>query len=214
MEAAQGVHAELHLQSLSSVQWFFHNTAEREEGTYRFVLAHSRFPDDTPFLNAAQYAGFVEPFDNSLEPPLHRQMFALEMALPHYGLSNWEDLVPAIPSLDPATQAWEAMMLELIHFVTDTPPPGSVSYQEVGVDPLGVDSPPPPDIPLFLPDSTSPTSPLVPNPSPSPSPLFDDDKDIYESPSSRDHRLEREMMDADGMEVDGDVPIKSESYVA
>ncbi|KAJ3849496.1 hypothetical protein EV368DRAFT_85491 [Lentinula lateritia] len=209
MEAAWGVHAELHLRSLSSVQWFFHNTAEREE---------------------AQHAGFVTPFADSLEPPLHCRMFALEMALPHHSLGNWEDLVPAVPSLDPATQAWEAMMLDLIHFVTDTPSPGSVSYQDVGVDPRGVDSPPPPgDVPLFLSDPTSPASPLLPDPSSPPPPLFgtvatlaidltaeDDDEDIYESPSSWDRRLEREMTDADGMEVDedGDVPIKSESSVA
>ncbi|KAJ3924915.1 MAG: hypothetical protein NXY57DRAFT_968766, partial [Lentinula lateritia] len=228
MEAARGVHAELHLRSLSSVQWFFHNAAEREEGTYRLILHHSRFPDDAPFLNAAQHAGFVQPFDDSLEPPLHRRMFALETALPHHGLGSWEDLVPAIPSLDPATQAWEAMMLDLIHFVTDMPSPGSVSHQEVGVDPRGFDSPSPPgDVPLFLPDPTSPASPPLPDPSPPPPQLFgtvatlaidltgeDDDEDIYESPVSRDRRLEREATGADGMEVDADVPIKSESSVA
>ncbi|KAJ3854097.1 hypothetical protein EV368DRAFT_80963 [Lentinula lateritia] len=227
MEAARGVHAELHLRSLSSVQWFFHNAAEREEGTYRLILNYSRFLDDAPFLNAAQHAGFLKPFDDSLEPPLHRRMFALEMALPHHGLGSWEDLVPAVPSLDPATQAWEAMMLDLIHFVTDMPSPGSVSYQDVGVDPCGIDSPPPSgDAPLFLPDPTSPASPLLPGPSPPLPPLFgavatlaidltgEDDEDIYESPSSRDHRLERELTDADGMEVDEDVPIKSEPSVA
>ncbi|KAJ3804848.1 hypothetical protein F5876DRAFT_82525 [Lentinula aff. lateritia] len=227
MEAARGVHAELHLRSLSSVQWFFHNAAEREEGTYRLILNHSQFPDDAPFLNAAQHAGFVKPFDNSLEPPLHRQMFALETALPHHGLGSWEDLVPAVPSLDPATQAWEAMMLDLMHFVTDTPSPGSVSYQDVGVDPCGIDSPPPSgDAPLFLPDPMSPASPLLPGPSPPLPPLFgtvatlainltgEDDEGIYESPSSRDHCLERELTDADGMEVDEDAPIKSESSVA
>ncbi|KAJ3897855.1 hypothetical protein F5879DRAFT_995458 [Lentinula edodes] len=168
------------------------------------------------------------PFDDSLEPPLHHWMFALEMALPHHGLGSWEDLVPAVPSLHLATQAWEAMMLALIHFITDTPFPGSVSYQKIGVEPRGVDSPPPPgNIPLFLPDPMSPTSPLFPDPSPPPPPLFgtvatlaidltgeDNDKDIYESPSSRDHHLEREMMDVDGMEVDEDVPIKSKSSIA
>ncbi|KAJ3804272.1 hypothetical protein F5876DRAFT_83446 [Lentinula aff. lateritia] len=224
MEAARGVHAELHLRSLSSIQWFFHNTAEREEGTYRLILANSRFPDDSPFLNAAQHAGFLAPFEDSLEPPLHHRMFALETALPHHGLGNWEDLVPAVPSLDQATQEWEAMMLDLIHFVMDTPPPGFVSYQEVGVDPRGVDSPPP-DVPLFLPDSMSPASPLLPNPSPPPPPLFgaittlaidltseDDDKDLYESPSSRDRHSPREVTGG-GMEVDESAPIRSESPV-
>ncbi|KAJ3924675.1 MAG: hypothetical protein NXY57DRAFT_1044734, partial [Lentinula lateritia] len=227
MEAARGVHAKLHLRSLSSVQWFFHNTAEREEGTYRLILNHSRFADNAPFLNAAQHAGFVQPFDDSLEPPLHRWMFALETALPHHGLGNWEDLVPAVPSLDSATQAWEAMMLDLIHFVTDTPSSSSMSHQEVGVDPHGFDSPPPPgDVPLFLLDLTSPTSPLPLDPTPPPPPLFgtvatlaidltgeDDDEDIYESPSSRGCRLEREVTDADGMEVDEGIPIKSESSI-
>ncbi|KAJ3924812.1 MAG: hypothetical protein NXY57DRAFT_968975, partial [Lentinula lateritia] len=208
--------------------WFFHNAAEREEGTYRLILNHSRFADNAPFLNAAQHAGFVQPFNNSLEPPLHCRMFALETALPHHGLGNWEDLVPAVPNLDSATQAWEAMMLDLIHFVTDTPSSSSVSHQEVGVDPRGFDSPPPSgDVPLFLPDLTSPTSPLPPDPTPPPPPLFgtvttlaidltgeDDDEDIYESPSSRGRRLEREVTDADGMEVDEGIPIKSESSVA
>ncbi|KAJ3805100.1 hypothetical protein F5876DRAFT_82171 [Lentinula aff. lateritia] len=192
MEAARGVHAELHLRSLSSVQWFFHNAAEREKGTYCLILANSRFPDDAPFLNAAQHAGFLAPFEDSLELPVHRRMFALETALPHH----------------------------------DTPPPGSVSYQDVGVDPHEVNSPPP-DVPLFLPDSTSPTSPLLPNPSPPPPPLFgavatlaidltgeDNNEDLYESPSSRDHCLAWEVTDADGMEVDEGAPVKSESSVA
>ncbi|KAJ3845850.1 hypothetical protein EV368DRAFT_89996, partial [Lentinula lateritia] len=190
MEAARGVHAELHLRSLSSVQWFFHNTAEREEGTYRLILNHSRFPDNAPFLNAAQHAGFVKPFDDSLEPPLHRQMFALETALPHHGLG--------------------------------------LGGHDVGLDPFcyGYAFPRVCDAPLFLPDPTSPASPLLPGPSPPLPPLFgavptlaidltgEDDEDIYESPSSRDHHLERELTDADGMEADEDVPIKSESSVA
>ncbi|KAJ4495512.1 hypothetical protein C8R41DRAFT_866319 [Lentinula lateritia] len=85
MEAAHFIHAKLHLRSLSSIQWFFANAAEREEGIYRLVLAHSRFSDDAPFLNVAQHAGFIAPFSDSLEPPLHRRMFALETALPHHG---------------------------------------------------------------------------------------------------------------------------------
>ncbi|KAJ3858576.1 hypothetical protein EV359DRAFT_87520 [Lentinula novae-zelandiae] len=46
MEAAHFIHAELHLGSLSSIQWFFANAAEREEGIYCLVLAHSHFSDD------------------------------------------------------------------------------------------------------------------------------------------------------------------------
>ncbi|KAJ3897983.1 hypothetical protein F5879DRAFT_1071555 [Lentinula edodes] len=121
MEAAHFIHAELHLQSLSSIQWFFANAAEREEGIYRLILAHSRFLDDAPFLNVAQHAGFIAPFSDSLEPPLHCRMFALETALPHHGAGNWEDLVPAVPSLDTLMQEWEAMMSSYIRFVTETP---------------------------------------------------------------------------------------------
>ncbi|KAJ3920567.1 hypothetical protein F5877DRAFT_65609 [Lentinula edodes] len=123
MEAAHFIHAELHLRSLSSIQWFFANAAEREEGIYHLVLAHSRFSDDAPFLNIAQHAGFIAPFSDSLEPPLHRRMFALETALPHHGADNWEDLVPAVPSLDTLMQKWEAMMSSYIHFVTEPPSP-------------------------------------------------------------------------------------------
>ncbi|KAJ3870948.1 hypothetical protein F5051DRAFT_446879, partial [Lentinula edodes] len=123
MEAAHFIHAELHLRSLSSIQWFFANAAEREEGIYCLVLAHSRFSDDAPFLNVAQHAGFIAPFSDSLEPPLHRRMFALETALPHHGAGNWEDLVPAVPSLDTLMQEWEAMMSSYIRFVTEPPSP-------------------------------------------------------------------------------------------
>ncbi|KAJ3897583.1 hypothetical protein F5879DRAFT_995824 [Lentinula edodes] len=138
MEAAHFIHAELHLRFLSSIQWFFANAAEREEGIYRLVLAHSRFLDDAPFLNIAQHAGFIAPFSDSLEPPLHRRMFALETALPYHGAGNWEDLVPAVPSLDTLMQEWEAMMSSYIRFVTEPPLPqgdpqgeGSAHHEEV-----------------------------------------------------------------------------------
>ncbi|KAJ3884002.1 hypothetical protein GG344DRAFT_71646, partial [Lentinula edodes] len=69
------------------------------------------------------HAGFIAPFSDSLEPPLHRRMFALETALPHHGTGNWEDLVPAVPSLDTLMQEWEAMMSSYIRFVTEPPSP-------------------------------------------------------------------------------------------
>ncbi|GAW07391.1 hypothetical protein LENED_009379 [Lentinula edodes] len=211
MEAAHFIHAELHLQSLSSIQWFFANAAEREEGIYRLVLAHSRFSDDAPFLNVAQHAGFIAPFNDSLEPPLHRCMFALETALPHHGAGNWEDPVPAVPSLDRLMQEWEAMMSSYIRFVTDTPLPqgdpqeeGSGHHKEVSAlqegEGAGTAA-----VPLFLPDSLSPT-PVASAASPSPLPprfgsianlaidmmADEDDEDIYESPGSieRCNRLE------------------------
>ncbi|KAJ3858716.1 hypothetical protein EV359DRAFT_87314 [Lentinula novae-zelandiae] len=231
MEAAHFIHAELHLRSLSSIQWFFANAAEREEGIYRLILAHSRFPDDTPFLNVAQHAGFIAPFSDSLEPPLHRRMFALETALPHHGAGNWEDLVPAVPSLDTLMQEWEAMMSSYIRFVTDTPLPqgdpqeegsdpheevsalqegegggqekGSVHPEEVSALQEGKGRVTAAAVPLFLPDSLSPTPVASAASLPSLPPRFgsvatlvidmtadEDDEEIYESPGSierRDH---------------------------
>ncbi|KAJ3846940.1 hypothetical protein EV368DRAFT_88319 [Lentinula lateritia] len=134
MEAARHVHAELHFCSLSSVQWFFDNTAKREEGAYCLLLVHSQFPDNSLFLTVAQHAGFMASFKDSLEPLLHQHMFALDTALPHYGVGNWEDLVPAVPSLYLLMQRWEAMMLDYIHFVTDTPFPEAV----MNAGPLGL----------------------------------------------------------------------------
>ncbi|GAW09481.1 hypothetical protein LENED_011636 [Lentinula edodes] len=207
LEAAHFIHAELHLRSLSSIQWFFANAAEREEGIYRLILAHSRFSDDAPFLNVAQHAGFVAPFDDSLEPPLHRRMFALDTALPHHGAGNWEDLVPALPSLDRLTQEWEAMMSSYIRFVTDTPLPpvdlqeeGSADHEEVSVLQEG-ESGGTAAVPLFLPDSLSAT-PVASAASPSPLPprfgsvanlaidmtADEDEEDIYESSGSVERR--------------------------
>ncbi|KAJ3803564.1 hypothetical protein F5876DRAFT_85016 [Lentinula aff. lateritia] len=199
MEAAHFIHAELHLRSLSSIQWFFANAAEREEGIYRLVLTHSRFSDDAPFLNIAQHAGFIAPFSDSLEPPLHRRMFALETALPHHGAGNWEDLVPAVPSLDTLMQEWEAMMSSYIHFVTEPPSPqrgpqgeGSAHHKEVSalqeregggqkkgsVRPEGVSALQEGEggvtaaIPLFLPEPLSPTPVASAASPPSPPPRF------------------------------------------
>ncbi|KAJ3804089.1 hypothetical protein F5876DRAFT_70920, partial [Lentinula aff. lateritia] len=225
LEAAHFIHTELHLRSLSSIQWFFANAAEREEGIYRLILAHSRFSDDAPFLNVAQHAGFVAPFDDSLEPPLHRRMFVLDMALPHHGAGNWEDLVPALPSLDRLTQEWEAMMSSYIRFVTDTPLPqvdpqeeGSGDHEEISAlqeeEGGGTAA-----VPLFLPDSLSTTPAASAASPPSLPPRFgsvanlaidmtadEDDEDIYESPGSveRRNRLEGNPGEDDPM---GDGPV-------
>ncbi|KAJ3885501.1 hypothetical protein GG344DRAFT_82639 [Lentinula edodes] len=208
MEAAHFIHAELHLQSLSSIQWFFANAAEREEGIYHLVLAHSRFSDDAPFLNVAQHAGFIAPFSDSLEPPLHCRMFALEPALPHHGAGNWEDLVPAVPSLDTLMQEWEAMMSSYIRFVTKTPLPqgdpqgeGSAHHEEVSALQEGEGGGGGGwsycRLPLFLPDPLSPTLLASAASPPSLPPCFGsvanlvidimadkDNEDIYESPGS------------------------------
>ncbi|KAJ3924503.1 MAG: hypothetical protein NXY57DRAFT_969738, partial [Lentinula lateritia] len=221
LEAAHFIHAELHLRSLSSIQWFFANAAEREEGIYRLILAHSRFSDDAPFLNVAQHAGFVAPFDDSLEPPLHHRMFALDTALPHHGAGNWEDLVPALPSLDCLTQEWEAMMSNYIRFVTDTPLPqvdlqeeGSADHEEVSVLQEG-EGGGTAAVPLFLPDSLSAT-PVASAASPPPLPprfgsvanlaidmtADEDEEDSYESPGSveRRNRVEGNPGEDDPME--------------
>ncbi|KAJ4475453.1 hypothetical protein C8R41DRAFT_869939 [Lentinula lateritia] len=41
MQAAPGVHGDLYMRSLSSIQWFFNNTVDEDEGLYRMVLEHS-----------------------------------------------------------------------------------------------------------------------------------------------------------------------------
>ncbi|KAJ3858306.1 hypothetical protein EV359DRAFT_87940 [Lentinula novae-zelandiae] len=108
MQAARGVHGDLYMRSMSSIQWFFNNAVDEDEGLYRMVLEHSRFDSDRPFLTAAQHAGFAPPPDDSLEPPFHRRMFALSTPLPHSdGAGRWDDIVPALPSIDQLTADWE-----------------------------------------------------------------------------------------------------------
>ncbi|KAJ3848878.1 hypothetical protein EV368DRAFT_67896 [Lentinula lateritia] len=122
MQSARGVHGDLHMWSISSIQWFFNNAVDQDEGLYTLMLENSRFDSDGPFLTAAQHAGFANPPPGSLEPPLHRRMLALSTALPHReGTGRWDDLVPAIPSDDQLTLDWEQLMLRYIHHITDTP---------------------------------------------------------------------------------------------
>ncbi|KAJ3804499.1 hypothetical protein F5876DRAFT_70583 [Lentinula aff. lateritia] len=126
MQAARGVHGDLYIRSISSVQWFFNNAVDEDEGLYRLVSEHSRFDNDSPFLTAAQHVGFAPPPDNSLEPPLHRRMLALSTALPHSDcIGRWDDLIPALPSVDQLTSAWEQLMLGYIHHITDVPLSGT-----------------------------------------------------------------------------------------
>ncbi|KAJ3803502.1 hypothetical protein F5876DRAFT_71379, partial [Lentinula aff. lateritia] len=195
MQAARGVHGDMYLRSLSSIQWFFNNAVDEDEGLYRMVLEHSRFDNDGPFLTAAQHAGFVPPPDSSLEPPLHRRMLALSTALPHSdGAGRWDDIVPALPSIDQLTADWEQLMLQYLYHIIDTPlsgpdppvpmsPMGSVpeSSGEVNVEqaleaPIAQVSSPSAgshlSVPLFLPEQESPTSPSPPPRSPDLPPLF------------------------------------------
>ncbi|KAJ3884453.1 hypothetical protein GG344DRAFT_84004 [Lentinula edodes] len=216
MQAARGVHGDLYIRSISSIQWFFNNAVDEDEGLYRLVLEHSRFDNDSPFLMAAQHAGFAPPPDNSLEPPLHRRMLALSTALPHSdGVGRWDDLVPALPSVDQLIADWEQLMLHYIHHITDVPlsgtdtqvpmssvEPSTESLAEVTVEQL------PEAPPLFLPEQESPTSSSPPPTSPTLPPLFGslanlaidltgDDDDLYETEESRMARVSvsREVVD-------------------
>ncbi|KAJ4496531.1 hypothetical protein C8R41DRAFT_918615 [Lentinula lateritia] len=198
MQLARGIHGDLHIRSLSSIQWFFNNAVDQNEGLYTLMLENSRFDSDRPFLTAAQHAGFTSPPPDLLEPPLHRRMLALSTALPHReGAGRWDDLVPAIPSDDQLTLDWERLMLQYMHHIIDTPLPApdvATSISSVGpggessggagvgaeqsfdagvapmVEPRSVSSPI--RTPLFLPEQESPTSPSPPPPSPSLPPLF------------------------------------------
>ncbi|KAJ3883957.1 hypothetical protein GG344DRAFT_84875 [Lentinula edodes] len=138
-------------------------------------------------------------------------MLALSTAFPHRdGSGRWDDIVPAIPSLDQSMVVWEQLMLEYLHHITDTPmslpvpsdePPAAVGE--------GVSSPPASShVPLFLPEQASPTSPSPPPPSPSLPPLFvpvagltidltGDDDELYESEESRRARVS----EADGRDA-------------
>ncbi|KAJ3853490.1 hypothetical protein EV368DRAFT_81538 [Lentinula lateritia] len=215
MQVARGVHSNLYMRSMSSIQWFFNNTVDEDEGLYRMVLEHSRFDNDGPFLTAAQHAGFAPPPDNSLEPPLHRRMLALSTALPHSaGTGMWDNIVPALPSVDQLTADWEQLMLRYIHHITDTPlsgpdTPAPMQSLEASVAPVSSPSiENPSQVPLFLPEQESPTSPSPPPPSPPLPPLFgsvanlaidltSDDDELYEMEESRVGRVSvmREVVD-------------------
>ena len=210
VQAARGVHGDMYMRSISSIQWFFNNAVDEDEGLYRMILEHSRFDSDSPFLTAAHHAGFVPPPDDSVEPPLHRRMLALSTALPHSdGVGRWEDIVPALPSIDQLTADWEQMMLQYIHHITDTPLSGIATQGPMSsVEPANESLPevlarqspetpaalestssvgPHPQVPLFLPEQGSLTSP-----SPTLPPLFGsvanlvidltgDDDELYET---------------------------------
>ncbi|GAV98729.1 hypothetical protein LENED_000129 [Lentinula edodes] len=65
-------HGELHLRSTSSLLYYYSNAADRVDGLYQDMFAHSRFSSDEAFLTAAQHAGYIDARPGSLEPPLHR----------------------------------------------------------------------------------------------------------------------------------------------
>ncbi|KAJ3858155.1 hypothetical protein EV359DRAFT_88173, partial [Lentinula novae-zelandiae] len=188
IQTARGIHGDLYMQSISSIQWFFNNAVDEDEGLHRLVLEHSRFDNDGPFLTAAQHASFAAPPEGSMEPPLHRRMLALTTAFPHRA-GRWDDVVPAIPSLDQLTVVWEQLILEYLHHIIDTP----MSIPVPSDEPTSVDSP---------------ASPSSPPPSPRLPPLFGsvanlaidltgDDDELYEPEESRRVRVS----EADGMDA-------------
>ncbi|KAJ3803797.1 hypothetical protein F5876DRAFT_84417 [Lentinula aff. lateritia] len=181
------------------------SVADCEDGLYQLVLDHSRSPDDAPFLTVAQHAGYIAPFDDSLEPPLHRHMFALDAALPYYGAGRWENTVPALPSLHKLTWDWECLMVEYIHYLANMPLPGPPTMTDIAVG-AGLDIPPTRSaiaspLPLFLPEQDLPDSPSPPPIPFHPPPLFgsvtplvidltaDNNDDLHESGYARSLRL-------------------------
>ncbi|KAJ3915408.1 hypothetical protein F5877DRAFT_81878 [Lentinula edodes] len=190
IQSAQGIHGDLHMRSISIIQWFFDNTVDWDEGLYNLVVEHSRFDNDGPFLTASQHAGFVAPPPNSLEPPLYRRMLALSTALPHReSAGRRDDIIPAILSDDQLTLDWEQLMLRYIHHITNTllsapdvpvpmlVEPGVESSDVVVEQPLKETGPPSSvgsslQVPLFLREQESPTSPSPPPLSPDLPPLF------------------------------------------
>ncbi|KAJ3847950.1 hypothetical protein EV368DRAFT_87138 [Lentinula lateritia] len=181
-----------------------------DEGLYRMVLEHSRFDNDGPFLTAAQHA-------------------ALSTALPHSdGAGTWDNIVPALPSIDQLTVDWEQLMLQYIHHITDTlfsgpdtqapmllVEPVTKSLGEVTVV-QSLEAPVAPmstpsvgshlPVPLFLPEQESPASPSPPPPSPTLPPLFGSVANLAIDITGNDDELyETEEARADQVSVTGEV---------
>ena len=203
-------HGELHLRSTSSLLYYYSNAADRVDGLYQDMFTHSRFSTDAAFLTAAQHAGYVEARPDSLEPPLHRQLFSFDHPIP-LPQSPISDHIPAVPMMDSVMLMWEDMIRTYVREVLGYPASPDRASSPVDVpgsnDPLPTASPlvapdaPPAldasesvsqDAPLFLPESLSPTSPRPPSPIPSSSRVphvpreivdltMDDAEDLYES---------------------------------
>ncbi|KAJ3858577.1 hypothetical protein EV359DRAFT_87521, partial [Lentinula novae-zelandiae] len=102
-------HGELHLRSTSSLLYYYSNAADRVDGLYQDMFAHSRFSSDEVFLTAAQHAGYVDAHPGSLELPLHRQLFSFDHPIP-LPRSPTSDHIPAVPMMDTVMQMWEDMI--------------------------------------------------------------------------------------------------------
>ncbi|KAJ3804559.1 hypothetical protein F5876DRAFT_82960 [Lentinula aff. lateritia] len=192
LEAGRFTHGELHLRSLSSLLYYYSNAADRVNGLYQ------------------EHAGYVDARPGSLEPPLHRLLFSFGHPIP-LPQSPLSDHIPAVPSMDSIMLDWECKIAGYVSEVLGYPVPSFAIPSALGVshtsDPdastahasipepssvLGATTPPPPETPLFLPESLSPPSPHSPSLIPSSAPLpnvprevvdltMEDDDELYES---------------------------------
>ncbi|KAJ3804386.1 hypothetical protein F5876DRAFT_70677 [Lentinula aff. lateritia] len=133
MQTARGIHGDLYMRSISSIQWFFNNAVDEDEGLHRLVLEHSRFDNDGPFPTVAQHAGFAAPPKGSMEPPLHRRMLALTTAFPH---RDGAGVGQYLPSDEPTSVVGEG--------VPSPPAPSHVTLFLPEQDSPTSPSPPPP----------------------------------------------------------------------
>ncbi|KAJ3924978.1 MAG: hypothetical protein NXY57DRAFT_968623 [Lentinula lateritia] len=122
LSQARFTHGELHLQSMSSLLYYYSNAADRVEGLYQEMLTHSRFPSHDTFLTAAQHAGCVDACPGSLEPPLHRRFFSFDHPIP-ISSSPTSNHLPAVPALDSIMVSWERLIANYICDMIDTPGP-------------------------------------------------------------------------------------------
>ncbi|KAJ3804828.1 hypothetical protein F5876DRAFT_82563 [Lentinula aff. lateritia] len=171
--------------ALDSLLYYYSNAADRVDGLYRDMFAHSRFSSDKVFLTAAQHAGHVDAHPGSLEPPLHRRLFSFGHPIP-FPQSPTSNHIPAVPMMDSVMLMWEDMIEAYIREVlgypapldrvpppveapsSDAPLPATTSLvADDARSVLGASIPAPQRTPLFLLGSLSPTSPCSPSPIPS-----------------------------------------------
>ncbi|KAJ3846565.1 hypothetical protein EV368DRAFT_88812 [Lentinula lateritia] len=115
-------HGELHLRSISSLLYYYSNAADRVDGLYQDMFAHSRFSSDEEFLTAAQHASYVDARPGSLEPPLHHRLFSFGHPIP-LPQSPTSDHIPAVPVMDSIMLMWEGMIEAYIREVLGYPAP-------------------------------------------------------------------------------------------
>ncbi|KAJ3885044.1 hypothetical protein GG344DRAFT_70870 [Lentinula edodes] len=165
-------HGELHLRSISSLLYYYSNTADHVDGLYQDMFAHSCFSSDEVFLTAAQHAGYVNARPGSLEPPLHRRLFSFGHPIP-LPQSPTSDHIPAVPVMDSVMLMWEGMIEAYICEVLGYPAPSDHVLPPVGApssnDPL-------PATASLVADDALPVPGVVVDLT------MDDAEDLYESP--------------------------------